>query len=776
MVGIATIQWLALCAVTLACAVWFGWELVGRLSTQIDSMVRLGTGILIGLSALGILQTSILQLRRLPLLTLPILALFGVLLRLGMLNRWPSTLWGIWRLKANASWGLRGLSSTSIVIVGTAVFSVSYVAAFPRLLGATIILLGLASYYRDRLTQPARLTIGVVTVALLGLSELARRHEPGWWLAVSNDATFFESLGWSLAQNGPHAHPGLPEGTIFGYHYLAYAVSGTISELSGAPSYYVLNVLLPLLLLTSLALVVFPYLLRHTNSFAVASGLLIVLVSVLRVSSTTSFLFSSWAVAVYLMLLLELHREANSPILSSRHSALLAIVAFVAVFGKATALPIVAALAIISGLAGRPKLFTRRPKDLLQAIPWHITPAGVFFIAYYLPNAPDFSKEGESSVLRVLRALPNNEGAWQTKDDLVRVTVLIGVALLSRTTRRVYMPREVEAARSLLTWIPAVGATLVLIVPNEVQRGYLASHVNFFVVLLMLCITSHLTEFVTSRARNGTLALFLIVIAILGFASYFAVFIAPSMSRGLETSLQDHRSRWVWYAVASFEALLPVVVVFIAIVWHLSNARVTRDSPRAMVVVFSLPLGLALCLSVANSIDHHSSATRNVAAVAAFDASHPDTATSEVGRFIRESTPSDAIVASNSFCCSGTEWLADKSHELQDFSRSYGLSDYVEHSYGGANYQLASVSRRQFLIAGPRFIVMFTGNDSLGTRLKASVLFGATGSSAHAATLRDDGVDYFVLDKAALGDRAVPAFEERTIFENSRYLVLDLAS
>lgn len=774
--GIATMQWLALCAVTLACAVWFGWELVGKLTTRIDSMVRLGTGILIGLSGLGILQTSVPLLRRLPLLTLPILLLFGVLLRLGMLNRGPLRLSGIWHLKATALRGFRDLFSASLVIVGSAVFSVSYVAGFPRLLGAVIISLGLTVHFKEQLTRPARLTIGVVIVALVGLSELARRHEPGWWLAVSNDATFFESVGWSLAQNGPRAHPGLPEGTIFGYHYLAYAVSGTISELSGAPSYYVLNVLLPLLLLMSLTLVLFPYLLRHTESFAVASGLLIVLGSVLRVSSTTSFLFSSWAVAVYLMLLLELRREENSPSLSARHSALLAIVAFIAVFGKATALPIVTALAIISGFAGRSKLFKRQPKDMLKAIPWHVTPAGVFFITYYFPNAPDFTKEGESSVFRVLKNLPNNEGAWQTKDDLIWVTALIGVALLSIATRRVHMPREVEAARSLLMWVPGVGATLALLVPNDVQRGYFASHVNFVIFLLMMCITAHLTQLVPSRERNGTSALFLIVIAIQGYASYFAVFKAPSISRNLETLVQDPRGRWAWFALASFEALLPSVVLVIAIAWQLSLARATRESPRVMVVVFSLPLGIALCLSIADSIDHHSAATRNVDAIATFDASHPDTATSEAGKFLRESTPSDAIVASNSFCCSGTDWLEDKSRELLELSRSYGLGDYGENSYGGANYQLSSVSRRQFLIAGPRFIVMFTGNDSLGIRLKASVLFGATGSPVYAAKLRDDGADYFVVDKAALGDFAIPAFEERTIFENSRYLVLDLAT
>lgn len=772
MTGTATIQWLSLCAVALACSVWLGWELVGRLSTQLDSMVRLGTGILIGLSTLGILQTSVSLMRRFPLLTLPILSLFGVLLRLRTLIRRPSSHWDIWRLKATA-WGrFRDISSTPLLIVGSAVFSVSYVAGFPRLLGAAIILPGLAFRYKDRLYHSARLITGLVTITLLGLSELARRHEPGWWLSVSNDATFFESIGWSLAKNGPHVHPGLPEETIFGYHYLAYAVSGAISELSGAPPYYVLNVLLPMILLTSLALVVFPHLLRHTESFAVSTGLLLVLGTVLRISSTTSFTFSSWAIAVYLMLLLELHREENSRSLSRGHQALLAIVAFIAVFGKATALPIVGALALISSFDRRPALLERRRKDLLQSIPWHIAPAGVFFIAYYLPNTSNFSEEDDRSILQVLKALPNNDGAWLARGDLISVTFLIGVALLSLATRQVHMPREVAAARSLLIWIAAAGASFALLIPNHTQREYLARHFSFVVLLLILSITAHMIGSLRSPQRNGTFALFLIVLAFLGFASYFAVFRAPSISGGLETLIQDPRGRWIWFAVSQFEKLLPLVVVFIATIWQFSFARITRESPRALTVVFSLQLGLALCLSTANSIDHHSTVTRNTDETAAFDASHPDTATSEVGKFLRESTPSDAIIASNSFCCSGTEWLTNALTELNESTKIFGLG---ETSRGGANYLHVSVSRRQFLLAGPRFIGTFSDKILLVERLEASVLFGATGSSVYAAELIHDGADYFLVDKAALGDLAVPAFKEPAVFENSRYLVLNLA-
>jgi hypothetical protein len=548
-------------------------------------------------------------------------------------------------------------------------------------------------------------------------------------------------------------------------------VSGALSELSGAPPYYVLNVLLPLLLLTSLALVLFPYLLRHTQSFAISTGLVVVFASILKVSSTTSLLFSNWAISVYAMLLLERHREVRAPTFSTRHQILLAIVAFIAVFGKATTLPII----IILSLAGQVKLFELRPKELLRSIPWHLAPGGFFFIVYFLLSAPDFSREGESAVLRALLALPNNEGLWQSKFVLVDVAYLVSAGLLALITRRP-PPHQVLVARALLMWISAGGAVLLLLIPNDNQRSYVVQHANFVVLLLMLTIAACTTRSAPLRRTYLAVMPFLIAIAILGFASYFSVFRTPSISGSLETVIQDPRGRWKWFAVANSEALLPTVVVFIAITWQLTFARVTRNSPRSTTVGFALPVGLALCLSVASSVERRSSVEREIDVTAAFDASHPDTATSEVGKFLRESTPRDAIVASNSFCCSGTEWLADKLRELQEFSRSYNLSDYGENSYGGANYQLASVSRRQFLIAGPRFIGMFTGNGTLGSRLEASVLFGATGSSRYAAKLRDDGSDLFVVDKAALGDLVVPAFEERTIFENSRYLVLDLAS
>jgi hypothetical protein len=663
------------------------------------------------------------------------------------------------------------------VIVGTAVSSVSTVALFPRLLGAAIILLGLAFHHRDRLTRLGRLAVGLAAISLLGLSELARRHEPGWWLAVSNDATFFESLGWSLAKNGPHAHPGFSEGTIFGYHYLAYAVSGAITELSGAPPYYVLNVLLPWLLLTSLSLVLFPFLLRRTQSFAVSTGLVVVFASILKVSSATSFLFSNWAISVYAMLLLELRRE-DSRSLATRHQALLAIVAFIAVFGKATALPVVMLLGLWSSLAGQPKLFELRPKELLRSIPWHLAPAGFFFIVYFLPSAPDVSREGESAVLRALLELPNNEGLWQSRFVLGDVVFFVSVSLVALTTRRP-LPHEVLAARELLLWLSAAGAIFLLLIPNAVQRAFVAKHAGFVVLLLMLIITAHPTKFEQARLPNRATALSLIVLAILGFASFFAVFRAPSFSQSLEILIQDPRGRWAWFAVASLEGLLPTIVVLIATTWRLIFARKYRISPRAdntVFTVFSLSLGLVLCLSVANAIENHPAATRNTDATAAFDASYPDAATSEVGDLLRSSTPRDAIVASNSFCCSGNEWLTDALGELQEFTTIYGLNDFGEKSYGGANYQLVSVSRRQFLLAGPRFLVNSDNAGIVASRLEASVLFGATGSNQFAAELRKDGAGYFVVDKAALGSLVVPTFEQRLIFANSRYLVLDLAN
>jgi len=730
---------------------------------------------LIGLSTLGILQTSVPLLRRFPLLTLLILILFGALLRLRAPIRKPRTSRDMRRLKAAAFMGLRAFSPTSHVIVGSAVFSVSYVAGFPRLLGAAIILMGSTLHFKNRLPRPARFIIGLFATALLGLSELARRHEPGWWLAVSNDATFFESISWSLAQNGPRAHPGLPEGTIFGYHYLAYAVSGAISELSGAPPYYILNVVLPLLLLTSLAMVFFAFLLRHTQSFVISTGLVVALGSILRVSSFTSSLFSNWAIAVYLLLLLELRRVPNFRSLWTWHQILLATVAFIAVFGKATALPVIVTLAFCSSLAKRPTSFERRPRDLVRLFPWHITPAVVFFITYYLPNVPDYSREGESSVLQVLLTIPNNEGVWQSKGDLVQFAFFVAVGLLAIITRSSAPPgHEVADSHALLMWISVAGAAFLLLIPNHLQRTYLAGHVNFVVFLLMLTIAVCQTRFVTSRHPIGVNKLFLMVVAIVGLASYFVVLEAPRVGQRLEELLQDPRGRWIYFAVVQSETLLPAVVVFTAIFWQLSRARAIRESPRAVAAVFSLPLCLVLCLAATNSIDHHSAATRKIDATALFDASHPDNDTSEVGKFLRESTPSDAIVASNSFCCVGTEWLVDKLGELQEFTTSYGLSDYKEDSYGGANYQLVSVSRRQFLLAGPRFIVMFTGNAMLKKRLEASVLFGATGSSVYAAQLLVDDADYFVVDRTVLGDIEVPTFEERMIFENSRYLVLDL--
>jgi hypothetical protein len=141
-----------------------------------------------------------------------------------------------------------------------------------------------------------------------------------------------------------------------------------------------------------------------------------------------------------------------------------------------------------------------------------------------------------------------------------------------------------------------------------------------------------------------------------------------------------------------------------------------------------------------------------------------------LGRFVREFTRRDAIFASNNFCCFGESWfmaseLGDPSSRLDDF--------------GGANFQLPAETQRRFLVQG----LLFLGaefrdekqlNDDERRRMLLSLSFANSPSMSDVETLRNYGVEYFIvnLQQTARQDWSGFAVE---LFRNEQFVLLQLA-
>jgi len=149
----------------------------------------------------------------------------------------------------------------------------------------------------------------------------------------------------------------------------------------------------------------------------------------------------------------------------------------------------------------------------------------------------------------------------------------------------------------------------------------------------------------------------------------------------------------------------------------------------------------------------------------------PDQDTFEVGEWIRNNTPTAAILASNSFCCWNDEaWLSLANQQLNiQGARS---TAFGEDGFGGSNFLLASVSSRRFLLAGPRLAIAFgIASSEIQQRLAISVEFGSIQTTELENKLRTFGVDFFVIDKLASSGSN---FQVPAIFENERYIVFGL--
>jgi hypothetical protein len=144
----------------------------------------------------------------------------------------------------------------------------------------------------------------------------------------------------------------------------------------------------------------------------------------------------------------------------------------------------------------------------------------------------------------------------------------------------------------------------------------------------------------------------------------------------------------------------------------------------------------------------------------------------DVAAWIEENTPRDAIFATNKFCanCKGKEW----------FERDFALigDDYnfvpTDTTLGGNDFRLTSLSRRRFLIQGPRYLLV-NGYpiEEAAVRVRLSLEFANDPSSSASTALQRLGVGYFVVDTSLTDVRQwAPWGDEQ--FRNDQFVVLRL--
>jgi len=144
----------------------------------------------------------------------------------------------------------------------------------------------------------------------------------------------------------------------------------------------------------------------------------------------------------------------------------------------------------------------------------------------------------------------------------------------------------------------------------------------------------------------------------------------------------------------------------------------------------------------------------------------------DVAQWIDAKLPREAVLATNRFCvkCSGREWFE---RDLALVGDDYNFA-YTETILGGNDFRLTSLSRRRFLIQGPRYLLV-NGYplDEAAARTRLSLEFANIPSAESRLALSEYGVTHFVVD-ATLTDNDSWAPWAVEVYRNGRFVVLRL--
>ena len=760
-----TIVSLALCIAIITVQTWVGIRVLMAIFPNFSRLVLLSYGILIGgvLTALLVLLAVSVGLNYRWGLVLAIS--IGVLLR-------GTT--GGWQGKDVLVLPTESIKSVLVRSLALGFIGVSSYSLWSIFLGVAILMLpssGLLQFRRRKIERIQNsLVLASSAIGVLLLIKL----QPQWWHAASNDAPFFESLSWSLVRFGANSHPGFLHADVSGYHYLAYLWSGVISEFAGAPPFFVLNVILPFL--TSFAIAVTCSAI-HTR-VGQNKILPVVLTSVLLIatleSSFTSYVLGSWGFITYVgaQVLGSRLWHTTSKVPKIHLELLLTMLGTITVLGKGTFLPVVICTGISFGLS-RVIVAPRQSSRVQSLLPYHLILTTVVALIWFSPPS-NLLRLGPSPLSNFL-SLGLFDGLWESRDVLSFTPSVLLIGLLSvGLLRKSNEPLTKQTSLALSISCLAIPLSVTVMSDNNV-RNYVYGHGSLVAMFFILALSSNDLSLSFVTKKFSTIAFFVLAFAINLVDVLF-------IGKILNYMWSSAPSRWIPAGVEV--AKYPLIILLGIVIFKISEARSRNEvsnnhrtvaSIMRVLVAFMIAVGLWHAINRTDELV--STWGHNLKSDTSFTtASHPDAETWELGDWIQGHTSRNSILGTNSFCCRGTDWLENTLTEIEERDSSYLAIRNREFSYGGANYLLPAVTRRRFYLVGPRFIIGGLDDvEQLRRSLEVSVKFGNQLDEKSLMELKRAQVDYFVFDKWLLNGDNTPKRYSQVVFENTRFVVVNLS-
>lgn len=590
--------------------------------------------------------------------------------------------------------------------------------------------------------------VALVSLPLGGL--LSQHFQSGnWWqFYQGNDSQFFEAISWSTAEWGVVEHPGFVGGSTLAYHWFGYTFLGGLSHVASlAPWDALMKLGVPLTLFFFINLVIAePDQSRGRLNYTVWIFVFIV------ASATFGSRFDSYGFSILIAMgFIQLVDKIDFRVFTPKMGLLVGICAFELVLSKvSTSIVVVAYLTLV--------LCARRIRH--ERVSW--LPLALLIAAIgtcYLLLFRNLSDTG------ILQFSPSIEGSVIELRNLLE-TPAFPTSLFVWLSSLVLLWRHIRLSDVrlfvLLLLVPA-GLTFQVLQANSFSAylGMPATHILSFLLVRRLHADLNVSQNHKFREITVTSSLLIGTGILVG---YFYFRYVSHLISSVDVASWIRREFWLSVLLGSgyvFGSIM--LLVFAFFVYDLNR--------RYMVLMIALSLAAVTVGSRISSYKQQLSL--GPSSYTTWSGNSAPFATPDLvalGKFVRSSTESSAVLATNNFCCAGQIWW----NVITDDLDYHNLSASGEMKWGGANYLLPAETRRRFLINGLRFQ---TGS-SLPTseqirRMSLSLSFANNPTARIAGDLRSYGVSGYIVNLALTSRQDWSEFAVEK-FRNGNFVFLEL--
>ena len=606
-----------------------------------------------------------------------------------------------------------------------------------------------------RMNRPSenRLVRKLLTLILMALSALvAIQLQPDYWWFFYNhrsDMGFFEAISWTTSHWGYNNEPGLFGYTDFKYHWFSYLFMGGLSHLLQLEPFVGLTRLGPLLQ-TFIFTSALQWLLRLPSNFRQAPlgfGLALLFLVSWPLTRYDSFTFGLAAVLSLSVLIIKQQIEGIGGVIP------FIVIGFMTAIAALSKAPSAVAF---GGIIATFWLFSRNSKEerpYLGVI--GCLAGGMISHLLFLSGA---TRE------RVLFTILAKSPAQTLYEALVRTpapSLLVPLAVLLIANRQSCGWQLQFRTRWLYASVAVAVATSLLF-------GLLAYADQFSVaanLFLLITFLWNLNEDFRERTQVSEprlIALLLISSATVLVGLIYPIFINRL---GKKHNLSLAIDRW-WEIAVLFAPFLLIALT------AMTAAALSRAKLIPMIgpfVVFTC-LGFVSGINLDNARRHLEYGHQIYLNSESNDPVFAPVDLRSVGRFIRENTQQELVLATNDFCCFGMEWWS----RIVDEHRKHPESDFATR-WGGDNYLVTAESRRRVLIQGLAFrgISEDGPSDDQIQRMSLSLAFANAPTQKIADGLRDYGVNGFVVNTSLTARRDWSEYAVER-YRNGNYIYLEL--